>query len=159
MGALSVILAYIHVIRPEDAVVRLLNPSFRKRFVDDIYTKGNENIDDIFFKNLNSFYPNISLTFEVNLILNTKAVLNRDGTITSFVYRKETKLPITWISKSPKRYKRNTVKGDLHRSKRISPDFDTEIGAVKNKYSNAGYPIRFIACTINNFNLPPEDDV
>ena len=89
MEPLSVILAYIHVIRPEDAVVRLLNPSFRKRFVDDIYTKGNENIDDIFFKNLNSFYPNISLTFEVNLILNTKAVLNRDGTITSFVYRKE----------------------------------------------------------------------
>ena len=159
MEPLSVILAYIHVIRPEDAVVSLLNPSFRKRFVDDIYTKGNESTDDTFFKNLNSFYPNIILTFEVNLILNTKTVLNRDGTITSFVYRKETKLPITWISKSPTRYKRNTVKGDLHRLKRISPDFDTEIGAVKNKYSNAGYHIRFIACTINNFNLPPEDDV
>lgn len=120
MEPLPVILAYIHVIRPEDAVIRLLNPSFRKRFVDDIYTKGNENTDDIFLENLNSFHPNIILRFEVNLILNTKTVLNRDGTITSFVYRKETKLPITWISKSPKHYKRNTVKGDLHRSKNFT---------------------------------------
>lgn len=47
----------------------------------------------------------------------------------------------------------------IYIDRKISPDFNTEIGAVKNKYSSAGYPIRFFACTINNFNLPPKDDV
>ena len=58
----------------------------------------------------------------------------------------------------PKRYKRNTILGNLHKSKRISSDFDTEIRAIKNKYSNAGYPICFVGSYINNFNTPPEHD-
>ena len=36
---------------------------------------------------------------------------------------KETKLPTPWNSKIPKKYKRNVIIGDLHRSKRISTDF------------------------------------
>ena len=37
-------------------------------------------------------------------------------------------------------------------------DFDKEIRAIKNIYSNAGYPIRFLDDIKNNFNMPPEDD-
>ena len=36
-------------------------------------------------------------------------------------------------SKTPKRYKRNTINGDLHRSKRISSNFDEEIPLIKKK--------------------------
>ena len=73
------------------------------------------------------------MTIEVNpkKFLNIKFVLNKDGIVTTFVYRKERKLPIPRISKSPKRYKRNTVIGDLHRSKRISSDLDTQVRAIK----------------------------
>ena len=48
---------------------------------------------------------------------------------------------------------------DLHKPKRISSDFDTEIRAIKNKYSDAVYPIRFIRSITNNCSMPPEDDV
>ena len=47
----------------------------------------------------------------------------------------------------------------IYITKIISSLIDTEIRAIKIKYSNAGYPIRFIASSKNNFNLPPEDDV
>ena len=63
------------------------------------------------------------------------------------------------MSESLKHYKRNIIIADLHRSKRISPDFDTEIRTIKDKCGNAGYPIRFICSIIHNFNMPPEDDV
>ena len=142
-GPLLVILADIHMIRSENAVVRSVNSSFYKRFVDDIYTKRSKHTDDLLLKKF----------------LDTKTVLNRHGAISTFVSREETKSPLTWISKSPKRYKQNTIISDLHRSKRILPDFDTGIRAIKNKYSNAGYPIHFIASIVNNFNLPHEDDV
>ena len=63
------------------------------------------------------------------------------------------------ISKLPKPYKQNTIIGDLPRSERISPDFNTEFRAIKKEYTNADYPIRFIGSIINSFNLPPEADV
>ena len=118
-GPLCVIRTDIHMIRSVNAVVRPLNASIFKRFIDGIYTKGNKNTNDILFKNLNSFHPNISLTFEANpkKFLNIKTDLNIDGTITPFIYRKETKLSITWISKSSKRYKQNTIVRDLHNEK------------------------------------------
>ena len=72
---------------------------------------------------------------------------------------KKQNFPIPWISKSLKRYKGNTMIRELHRSKIILSNFDTEVRAIKNKYSNAGYPISFILSNINNFNMPPEDDV
>ena len=65
-GPLLVILADIHMVRSENAAVCPLNPSFYKRFVDDIYTKCNKNAEDVLFKNLDNFYPNISLTIEVS---------------------------------------------------------------------------------------------
>ena len=43
--------------------------------------------------------------------------------------------------------------------KGISSDFDAAIRAIKNKYSNAGCPMRFIRSIINNMNVPPKVDV
>ena len=50
------------------------------------------------------------------------------------VYRKNTKLPSPWTSKTPKRYKGDRINGDLHHSKRISSNFDEEIFLIKNSF-------------------------
>lgn len=112
-------------------------------------------------KTLSSFHPTIFLTIKANLkmFLDTKIVFNKDGIVSTFVSRKGIKFPISWISKLPKFYKQNTIIGDLPRSERISPGFNTEFRAIKKEYTNADYPIRFIGSIINSFNLPPEDDV
>ena len=76
---------------------------------------------------------------------------NIDGAYKFNFYQKNTKLPSPWTSKTPKRYKRNTVSGDLHRSKRISSNFDEEIPLIKEKFMKADYPLRFINSVVNEF--------
>ena len=51
----------------------------------------------------------------------------------------------------PKRYKRNTINGDLHCSKRISSNFDEEITLIKEKFMNVDYPLHFINSIVNEF--------
>ena len=104
------------------------------------------------FDQLNSYYPNIKLTIEVNPsnFLDTK-LTNINGTYEFNVYWKNTKLPSPWTSKTPKRYKRNTINGDLHRSKRISPNIDEKILLIKEMFMKADYPFRFINSVLNEF--------
>ena len=124
---------------------------FYRRFVDEIYSRRKLG-DNVLFDRLNSYHPNIKLTIEVNpsKFLDTK-LTNIDGTYKFNVYRKNTKLPSLWTSKTPKRYERNTVNGDLHRSKRISSNFDEEIPLIKEKFMKADYPLRFINSVVNEF--------
>ena len=84
---------------------------------------------------LNNYHPNAKLTIEVNpsKLLDTK-LTNINGAYKFNIYRKNTKLPSPWASKTPKRYKRNTVNGDLYRSKRISLNFDEEIPLMKGMF-------------------------
>ena len=149
-GPLSVTLADIHMVRTENELVKPMNPPFYKRFVDDIYSKRNKSQQDVLFEALNNFHPNIKLTVEVNPVkfLDTTIILNNEGVVTTQVYRKENKKAVPWISKIPKRYKRNTISGDLHRSRKIASNFDIEIKAIKAKYNKAGYPRRFIESVI-----------
>ena len=67
------------------------------------------------------------------------------------VYRKETKMPTHWSSNIPKRYKRNAISVDLHRSKRISSNFDMEVQIIKSKFKSVGYPLPFIDNVIRTF--------
>ena len=53
----------------------------------------------------------------------------------------KTKLTLPWTSKTPKRYKLNTINVDLHRSKRISSKFDEEIPLIKEKFLKAHYTL------------------
>ena len=80
---------------------------------------------------LNSYHPNIKLTMEVNpsKFLDIK-LTNINGTYKFNVYQKKTKPPSPWTSKTPKRYKRNTINGDIHRSSRISSNFEEEIPLI-----------------------------
>ena len=71
--------------------------------------------------------------------------------ITEFVSN-NFKLPPHWSSKIPKRYKRNIINGELHRAKQIASNFDKEINRIRLKYTNAGYPIKFLNSVISFFN-------
>ena len=104
----------------ENDVVIPSKPIFYHRFVYKTYGRRKLG-DNILFDRLNSYHPNIKLTIEVNAskFLNTK-LTNINGNYKFNVYRKNTKLPSPWTSKTPKRYKRNTISGDLYHSKRIS---------------------------------------
>ena len=78
--------------------------------------------------------------------LDTK-LTNINGTYKFNVYRKNTKLSSPWTSKTPKRYKRNTINGDLHRSS----NFDEEIPLIKENFMKADHPLRFINSVVNEF--------
>ena len=88
-------------------------------FEDDIYSRRKLR-GNVLFDRLKSYHRDIKLTIEVNgsKFLDTK-LTNSNGTYKFNVYRKNTKLPLPWTFKSPKRYKQNTINGDLHCSKRM----------------------------------------
>ena len=50
-----------------------------------------------------------------------------------------------------KSYKGNAINGDLHRSKRISSNFDKEISLIKEKFMKADHPLRFMNSVVNEF--------
>ena len=79
------------------------------------------------FNDVNNYHPKINLTLELNpkRFLDSNLEIENGILITS-THRKETKLPTPWNSKIPKKYKRNVIFGDLHRSKLISTDFTKE---------------------------------
>ena len=93
MCPLSVILADMLMVRTDNEVVKAMNPSFYKRFVDDIYSRINKFQQDVLFEALNNFHPNIKLTIEVNpeKFLDTKIIFNNEGVVTTQVYQKENK--------------------------------------------------------------------
>ena len=147
-GSISVTFSDIYMVKMENYVVIPSKPIFYRRFVDDIYSRRKLG-ENVLFDQLNSYHPNIKLTIEVNF-LDTK-LTNINGTYKFNVYRKNTKLPSLWTSKTPKPYKRNTINGDLHRSKRISSNFDEEIPLIKEKFMKADYPLVFINSVLNKF--------
>ena len=133
-GPLSVTFPEIPMIRMENDVVIPLKPIFYRRFVDDIINLRKKYVPDELFLKLNNYHRNIKLTIEIipTKFFDTQLV-NLNGKIKTKLYRKPTKLPAPWSSNIPKRYKRNAVKGDLHRSKRIGTDFEKEIVQIKKK--------------------------
>ena len=63
----------------------------------------------------------------------------------------DNKLPNHWNSKVPKTYKRNAINADLFRSKRIASEMEKEITIVKEKFTRAGFPVRFTDSVICQF--------
>ena len=86
----------------ENDVVIPFKPIFYCRFVDDIYSRRKLE-DNVLSDQLNSYYPNIKLTIEINpsKFLDTK-LTNINGTYKFNVYRKNTKLPAPRTSKTAK---------------------------------------------------------
>ena len=74
------------------------------------------------------------------MFLDTK-LTNISGAYKFNVYRKNTKLSSPWTFETPKRYKQNTINGDLHRSKKKSLNFDEEMHLIKEKFMKADYSL------------------
>ena len=155
-GPLSVTFSDIYMVKMENDIVipsNIVIPStiFYRRFLDDICSRLKLG-DNVLLDRLNNYHPNVKLNIEVNpsKFLDTK-LTNINGAYKFNVYRKNTKLPSPCTSKSPKRYKQNTINGDLHRSKRILSNFDEEILQIKEKFMKADYPLRFINSVSNEF--------
>ena len=115
---LSVTLSDIHMTRTENNVVRPEKPLFYRRLVDDIINRRKKNGQDIILDKLNKYQPKINLPIEVNhcKFLDTK-IINNKGNITAEALCKTPKLPVHWLSRVPKWYKRNAVIGDIRRLK------------------------------------------
>ena len=151
-GPLSVTFSDIFMIKMENDIVIPMKPIFYRIYVDDIYSRRKKNIEDSLFKALNSYRKNIKLTTEINPIKFLDTHLhNKDGTFVTKVYREETKIPTHWSSQIPKRYKRNSIKVDLHRAKNISTNFEEELKFVRNKFIKVDFPVPFINNVIKDF--------
>ena len=83
-GPLSVILSDIYITKTEGEVVKPTNPSFYKRFVDDIISKKKKDQPDLLFENLNNHHPNIKYTIETmpQKFLDTKIIYEDNQTKT-----------------------------------------------------------------------------
>ena len=57
----------------------------------------------------------------------------------------------------PFRYKKNAIHSELHRAKKISSNFQSEIARIEAKFLNAGFPQKVIESTTNNFNNVDEE--
>ena len=151
-GPLSLTFSDIFMVKMENYIVIPMKPIFYRRYVDDIYSRRKKNIEDSLFKALNSYHKNIKLTIEINPIKFLDTHLhNKDRTFVTKVYRKETKIPAHWSSQIPKRYKRNSIKVDLHRAKNISTNFEEELKFIRNKFIKADFPVPFINNVIKDF--------
>ena len=127
-----------------EEVVKPTNPSFYKRFVDDIISKKKKDQPDLLFENLNNHHPNIKYTIETmpQKFLDKK-IIYEDYQIKTKVQRNERKLPVHWALKIPKRYKWNAINADLNRAAPIASTFTEELPTIKQKFQSAGYPPRF----------------
>ena len=92
----------------------------------------------------------------MNKFLDTNIHVNSHGKVSTTVHRKPFKKPIHWSSRVPKRYKRNSITGELYRAKRISDDVEEEVKKIKDKFCKANYPKRFVESVINEFKKKEE---
>ena len=149
---LSPVLANIFMSKLEADVVRPFNPTFYDRYMDDCFSKKRKDEPDQLLDRLNNYHPNIKFTVEENPdhFLDTAFRYGNDG-FDCKVYIKPRKLPTHWSSEVPTKWKRNCITGALHRAKNISTNLDRDIKEIKTTFSNAGYPKKFVSCTIDNF--------
>ena len=123
-GPLPVTLSDIWMVKMENNIIMPHKPIFYKSYVDDIINCRKKHEEDLLSEKLNNYHPKIKLTTEINppKFLYTQIIISNNDVVTS-VQRKESKLPFIWESKVPKHYKRNSLLGELHHSKKISFKF------------------------------------
>ena len=103
---------------------------------------------------MNKYRSKINVTIEVKVwkFFETKIINNKGNT--TEIFRKTSKLPMHWLSRVPKQYKWNALIWDLHRTKRISSNFEMQINVIKRKFPNTDYPPKFFNSIINQFLTP-----
>ena len=152
-GPLTVILSDIWMVKMENNIVVPQKPIFYKRYVDNIISHRKKHEEDLLFKKLNNYHPNIKLAIETNppKFFDTETIILNNEVVTS-VHRTESKLPVPFESQVPKHYKCSTLLGKLHRAKKISSKFQKEVKNMKEKFSKANFPLRFINSLVAQLN-------
>ena len=121
-----------------------------------ILSKNHKKNTDNLFQALNSNHPKIKCTIEVNpdKFLDTE-IIQKNSIVTTEVNQKNTKLPVHWTSRIPKRYKRKSIISDLNRALRISRSLKDEIPNTRQKFLNADYPLQCFNSVVKqlNYNL------
>ena len=160
-GPLSVVLSGCFMTKMEMDLVVPSSSKFYKRYVDDIKVRRKKVISDQLFESINKYHPILKLTIETNpsKFLDTGIIQEENGTLLFKVHDNENKIPFHWSSAVPKRYKRNIILGELHRAKRISSNFLSEVVRIKNKYMAAGYPVKYIESVIRSFSEEKDDPI
>ena len=159
-GPLSVTFANIYLTKLEREIVVPSKPRFYKRYVDDVIVRRKIGVTDNLFLSINKYHPKIKFTIEIQptKFLDTNINVTVNEKVTTSVHRKANKFPTHWSSKVPKRYKRNAINSDLNRSYRIGMHFESEKQIIREKFSNAGFPIRFTDSVITQFEDKQNDD-
>jgi len=85
-----------------------------------------------------------SLPRKISTIFLILLSLMTDKKLDSKVYKKPGKLPMHRMPEIPTKWKRDGTTGVLHRTKRISSDFNSKIKTIVKRFFNAGYPKRFL---------------
>ena len=149
--------ADIFMCKLERDVVIPRNPRLYRRYVDDTYNRRKKEIPDELLEALNRYNCNVNYTVEEKPkhFLETN-VKHENGEVCTSVHVKDNKFPIFWSSKVPKRYKRNAIHGELHRASKISSNFNNEINRIKKKFSDVGFPMKFIESVIRDFQKTPD---
>ena len=140
----------------EKDVVIPIKPKFYKRYVDDTFAVRKIGSEDVLFKALSNYHPNIKLTIEVipSEFLDTEIIRNDYNILSTKVHRKANKLPVYWSSQIPNKYKRNAIIGDSYRSKKIASNFRDEVIIIRKKFIHADYPRKFVDSVIRDFDSP-----
>ena len=151
-GPLSVTIADIYMTKLEESVVIPTNPTFYKRYVDDSFNRRKKGNQDTLFDAMNKVHTKINFTVEVNptKFLDTEIVMKGANVETKLIH-KETKLPTHWSTKTPKKFKRNAINGNLHRAWMISSNFEAEVKIIRDRFLTAKYPLKFINSVVKNF--------
>ncbi|XP_066926368.1 uncharacterized protein [Clytia hemisphaerica] len=158
-GPLSVVFTGCFMNQMEQLIVKPSKPLFYRRYVDDTYVRRKKGQIDTLYDSLNNHHKNIKFTIEENpkTFLDTSISRLPNGTAKFKVVNKETKLPFHWSSKVPLQYKRSVIKGELSRAYRIATSFKDELVRIRSKYSNAGYPEKFVESQIRSFRNSKEE--
>ena len=94
-GPLSVTLSDIWMIQMENNIVLPHKHIFYKSYIDDITYRRKKHEEDLLFKKINNYHPQIKLTVEINppKFSDTDIIILSNEVVTS-VHRKESKLPV-----------------------------------------------------------------
>ena len=151
-NSLSPTLANIFMRKLVKGIVTPRNLPFYDRYVDDCFTKRKTDAPYQLLESLNSYHPNIQFTVEKEptRFLDT-AFTVKEGKFSTSFYKKPGKQQVHWKSAIPKKWKKNTITGALHRAKRITSDWQSEVQTIKQSFVNSGYLPKFVQDTINEF--------
>ena len=119
---LSVAFSDIYMAKLENDKEAPLKPTLYRRYVDDTFNRRKNNTIEILFEQLNKFHSKIKFTIKLNpdKFQGTWLIcVNSNYNI--MAHKKSTKLPIAWLTKTPKDYKRNAI---IWKSKSCKNSFD-----------------------------------